>query len=88
MHLNRPNIMKNWKLILALWIALGVAVSGYFYIFPAQIWRELSPIERTAQEYTGQTSYVDNPNQFKVSVLITLVGSIIIFGVGKYYKKE
>lgn len=84
--------MKNWKLILVLWIALGVAVSGYFYIFPTQIRTELelTPIERSVQAYTGQASYYydDNTNQFKVSVLITLVGSIIIFGVGKYVKKE
>lgn len=85
----KPNIMRNWKIILTLWIALGIAVSGYFYIFPVIIPRVPTALEIEFQSITKETSYFTSLHyHYKVSVLITLVGSIIIFGIGKYHKKE
>ena len=79
--------MKNWKIILTLWVALGVAVSGYFYIFPKTKLVEIKPIRyiNSNRDYVGGDEF--ETKRFEVSILTTIVGSIIIFGVGKYYKK-
>ncbi len=78
--------MKNWKIILTLWIALGIATTGYFFIKPPL----KSEKELNRQEKILRKDYnfvIGNENYYKFSILGTLIGSILIFGFGKYYKK-
>lgn len=82
--------MKNWRIILTLWIGLGIATSGYFYLFPLTE-RTMIPAgtDLFGNYYSDHWADVKiKTKRFEVSVLVTIVGSIIIFGFGKYYKKE
>lgn len=76
----------NYKKLLIIWIAVGVAVSGYFYIYPIKT-RIIphSDIERLHEENFGP-SY-SNGKHSQLAILITLVGSILIGGLG-YFNQQ
>ena len=62
-------------------MATGIAVSGYFYLYPFY-----HKIERTNWFERG-TYYYEEGNEFGVSVLATIVGSVLIGGVGIVMRK-
>jgi len=93
--------IDNWKIILTVWLAIGIFVSGIFYIFPPKKNHkklnfnekvELIGKIRIAKEFyidTEQTKIkIYNKKYYKFFSLVTLTGSVIIFGFGKYYKKN
>jgi hypothetical protein len=77
---------KLFKIFLTLWLCLGTAISGYFFI------------NRYPENYifgeTGMRNYGVNisncyrDSYFETSLLITLVGSIFIIGIGFAFKKK
>ena len=66
---------KFFKILLTIWLCLGTTVSGYFYIL------------RTGPDSLyGYEHY--NHSYIETSLLITLVGSIFIIGIGLAFKKK
>lgn len=72
---------KICQLILVLYLAIGIAVSGYFYLYPYY-----HKIEHKDWLLRG-TYYYEEGNEFGISVLATLVGSILIGGIGILMRK-
>jgi hypothetical protein len=64
---------KNWRDILIIWIAMGVLATGLFQIFPYY------------EYFRG--NYEANYIGRDISILITIVGAILIWGL-KIYKKD
>lgn len=67
---------KNYQLFLVLYLALGVAISGYFYLYP--YYHRLEKYTDFGQFYVKY----EEGNEFGVSVLTTIVGVILIGGIG------
>lgn len=78
---------KNYKTLLVIWLALGTAVSGYFFIFPIK-YRHYpkSKMDHTVEKYNGPQ--YDNGKEGEVSVLVTVVGTILIAGLGRTLNKS
>jgi hypothetical protein len=77
---------KVYQLILVFYLAAGIAVSGYFYLYP-QYYKKINivPASHKPGEYSFQsyTTYsYEEGNEFGVSVLATIVGSVLIGGIG------
>lgn len=72
----------NYKSILVIWIAVGVGVSGYFYIYPVKhkVYRSGSIYERREEIFGAE---YESGKESEVSLLITIVGSILIYGLGR-----
>lgn len=90
---NSKNLMKSFikyhLQIFILWISLGIAVSGIFMIFPPQktIYYQEREFVRRGNIVTKSHTYYDT-SYFKVSLLITVVGGILIFGLGYTSKNK
>ena len=65
---------KTFKILLTLWLCLGASTSGFFYIL------------RKGGDFHGYEHY--NHWYLETSLLITLVGSIFIIGIGLAFKKN
>lgn len=84
----------NYKIILIVWLAIGTAISGVFLINPPTYnstykkesidWE--NPRRGFKVEYIPTKS--KNTLPFKYSVLITLVGIILIGGIGYVTDKK
>jgi hypothetical protein len=72
---------KNYQKILAFYLAAGVALSGYFYFYPIyyKINRKLEWYEKTSYEVG---------NEYNIAVLVTIVGCLLIVGLGIKTKKD
>ena len=69
---------KIYQLILVLYLATGIAVSGYFYLYP-----NYYKIKDKYQLFYGDPTYhYEEGKEFGVSVLATIVGSVLIGGIG------
>lgn len=62
---------KNLKMILIIWIAIGIAVSGYYYLYPVQHFQP-------DQILDGKLPIV-NGNESGIALLITLIGAFVIY---------
>jgi len=71
----------NWKNILIIWIAIGVLAIGLFHIFAPSGYFESRSHGIFSQGF--RTNYLGR----NLSLLITIVGAILIWGL-KIYKKE
>ncbi len=72
---------KIYQLILVLYLATGIAVSGYFYLYP-------NYYGTYKADFYGGSRYVEEEgNEFGVSVLVTIVGCVLIGGLGFVNKK-
>ncbi len=78
---------KNYKTLLVIWLALGTAVSGYFFIFPIK-YRHYpkSKMDHTFERFHGPK--YDNGKEGEVSVLVMVVGTILIAGLGRTFNKS
>jgi hypothetical protein len=72
---------KIFQLILVFYLVTGISVSGYFYLYPYY-----HKIENTNWFERG-TYYYEEGNEFGVSVLATIVGSVLIGGIGIVMRK-
>jgi hypothetical protein len=72
---------KIYLKILAFYLAAGVALSGYFYYYPIyyKINRKLEWFETTSYEVG---------NEYNIVVLVTIVGCLLIIGLGITTKKN
>ena len=69
---------KIWKKLLVIWIALGIAISGYFYSFPDH------KLKYDYQFCRNQAIEMENDySKAKLFLVITIVGSVLIGGFGK-----
>jgi hypothetical protein len=66
---------KNYKIIFVLWVATGIAVSGGFFIYSRS-----HPVYTADYELT--LAYYEKEKHFEVSCLITIVGAVLIGGLG------
>lgn len=73
--------LYNYKILLVLWISLGVSVSGYFYIFPNR-YEETSDFNSPGRRHYRAITYSRDGKEQQVFTLITIVGAILIFGIG------
>ncbi len=78
----KTNFVKNYKKLLVVWIAIGVFVSGIFLIFPKTGSRIIpeTEIERGMESIAGPQ--YNNVTCFEFTLLVTVVGSILIGGLG------
>ena len=74
-----------WKKILVIWIAVGIAFSGYFYIFPIEeiIYGNLSNAQDNPRYLVKEKYPLD-----KICFLTTVVGAILIGGLGVASKQK
>lgn len=72
--------MKKWKLILTIWLSIGVGLSGYFFIDP--------PVETRYNDVYGFSRVKYNYKVYKYVLLTTVVGTILIVGIGKSLKSD
>lgn len=77
----KTTFSKIYKKLLVIWIAIGLSVSGYFYIYPIE--HRVLAVSRMDKSYEQSFGprYEDGKH-FEVSLLVTLVGSILIGGLG------
>jgi hypothetical protein len=74
----------NYLKVFIFWVALGIGVSGFLFIFSDFHYK-------TERESYGMTVYEDatlKPEVFQIAVLITIVGAILIGGLGYAKSKE
>lgn len=76
----KTNFLKNYKKIFVLWVAIGMAISGYFFIFP--IYHTVYSIDDFFVSGQPPSSYSEKGQHFEVSILITMVGAVLIGGLG------
>jgi hypothetical protein len=75
---------KIWRQLLVIWIAIGIGVSGYYYIFPKthkKIEHYGKGFEWVERKVGPKVITIVEPMD-KVSLLITIVGIILIAGFG------
>jgi len=66
---------------LVFYLATGIAVSGYFYLYPNYYQKKRN------LQWHEESSYEEG-NEYSVSVLITIVGCVLIGGLGIVTKKH
>ncbi len=79
---------KIYKLILVLYLATGIAVSGYFYLYPNLYSTGKYIPSASRGEYLRYELQYKEGKEFGVSVLVTLVGCVLIGGIGNVTKKH
>ncbi len=77
----KNKFLKIYRKLFVIWIAIGISVAGYFYICPVMY--QVSPNSYTAkiEEITSGPKF-EKGKHFEVAVLITLVGAVLIGGLG------
>lgn len=70
-------VLKNYIRVLIIWAAFGITITGLFFIFPPQ-----------KDTYYEKTKSYGNSNYYKVSALFTIVGVLLIGGLGAASKKK
>lgn len=78
----KTNFVKNYKKLLVVWIAIGVFVSGIFLIFPKTGSRIFPENEREKMREFDHGPQYNNVTCFEFTLLVTVVGSILIGGLG------
>ena len=78
----KTNFVKNYKKLLVIWIAIGVFVAGIFLIFPKTGGRIVpnTQIEKAMERIDGPQ--YNNVTCFEFTLLVTVVGAILIGGLG------
>lgn len=81
-------ILKNYKLILIIWISVGILVGGYLLIEPIEHYKErkITIISDSVTRTTPRTYY--DGNEGSIILLVTLVGGILIGGIGFLKNKK
>jgi hypothetical protein len=80
---------KNYLKILIVWVALGITITGLFYVFPPQ--KAETEVRMGYPPHMRDeivTRLIDIESYYKVSVLITIVGALLIGGLGATAKKN
>lgn len=71
--------IRYYKNILVLWVAIGIGLTGFFYIYPEHVKeRKYFSTDRIRSSVVKRNIYTNS----KFSLLATVVGSIIIGGFG------
>jgi len=85
----KTNFVKNYKKLLVIWIACGILVSGWFYLFPVLHTERHSTVDYpdldpfgSGKAVYGISEYRVKGKHYQVSVLVTVVGAILIGGLG------
>ncbi len=78
----KTNFVKNYKKLLVIWIAIGVFVAGIFLIFPKTGGRIVPTNEREERWERIDGPQYNNVTCFEFTLLVTVVGAILIGGLG------
>jgi hypothetical protein len=72
---------KIYKILITLWLSVGLGICGYFYIYPNQyrIYSK-SHMEKLKEKYYGPQ--YENGKEFQTYLFGTFVGVIFISGIG------
>ena len=72
----------DYRILLTIWLALGISFTGYFYINPTKRtytnYSELDEILGLEPSYSTSVSYKNS----QTSGLVTIVGGLLIGGIG------
>ncbi|MBU2905805.1 hypothetical protein KO529_13480 [Arenibacter algicola] len=81
--------MINYKQVLVIWLAIGILIGGYFLIEPEKEKIEIKEIkgDLLSPGVRGRIIYEDQKYGPKI-LLVTLVGAILIGGLGYYSTKK
>ena len=79
--------LKNYKVLLALWLAIGISLAGYFYLFPAKHFTGEYKTYYIDDRKTSTAPVYEDWKEPQVFTLVTIVGSILIFGIGSTVAK-
>jgi hypothetical protein len=72
---------KIYQLILVFYLSIGISVSGYYFIYP-------NYYKTGVRNFLEGREYIyEKGNEFGVSVLATIVGSVLIGGIGLVMRK-
>lgn len=82
---------KIFKILLTLWVCIGISFSGYYFInrYPEDY--NSNMVNRSGIRdinYEIDISNCYGNSFYETSLLITLVGSIFIIGIGLAFKKK
>jgi uncharacterized membrane protein len=66
--------LLDYRILLVLWISIGISLAGYYFIYPPRI--------RLALGSKDDDSY------YQLALLVTIVGSILIGGIGYVVSKK
>ena len=86
-------LLIKWKQIFVIWLSLGIAVSGYFYLYPIKVFdgyiyrSEFDGKSSTVQVKTNMKKHKELP-AMEISVLATVVGCVLIGGLGYLNEKK
>ena len=70
----------SYKVVLVIWLAIGISVSGYFNIYPNK--------KKHTEFFGMDRGYYSVYDQRDLSILITLVGALLIGGLGYLSQKQ
>lgn len=82
--------LLDYRILLIVWLSIGLSVSGFFYINPTtHTYRESSLGWEVVEDvfgptYTTTVSY----KNFQISSLVTVVGCLLIGGIGYITSKK
>lgn len=73
---------KIYKILITLWLSVGVGICGYFYIYYPHKSRiyPISNMEKRIERNLGPQ--YKNGKEFQSFLLVTIVGVIFISGIG------
>jgi len=83
--------LKDYKIVLTIWIALGIACTGYFKINPDIPWKQFyHTLHPDGEPRLASARDRDNPDytKYETSLVITLVGIVLIGGLGFLHQKR
>lgn len=66
---------RKLSILLVIWIAAGIALSGYLYIYPPQKRKDSDRLK-----VFGESDYENDYRQSQVLGLATAVGTVLILG--------
>ena len=85
--------LKDYRIILTIWIALGIGITGYFKIYPDVSSKRIKNPNRTNGVYEfGEPDYITQTTtsfkKYELSLLTTIVGGVLIGGIGFFTSKK
>lgn len=80
----------DYRILLILWICIGLSYSGYNYLFPPEV---LSKNPSYGDRFLGLESgdkyiYTSSGTYYEAGLLITIIGIIFIGGLGYIISKK
>lgn len=77
--------LLDYRILLIVWLAVGISFTGYFYINPTKRTSNYRPFRHSDE----MLKFIDiSYKNVQISGLVTLVGAILIGGIGYVLSKK